>query len=420
MSTNPTNITTQPLTNEHKQQLSTWRASALDTMPYFASLIFSLRPVNAPGLGTLAVDRYHRLYIDFDATDKWDTHTCGQILLHEACHVLYEHWKIGDETGETNPQLLNIANDLSINDDLVDAGCHELAESGALLPFHFGYPSHETPHEYVARLQQDAPNPPSTQNGCGDAAGSPGGYELSPTDDLNGTAPAITPEERTITAIAVATDIREHHEQRGKVPAGIRAYSDQVFTPTPTPWQKILHSLIRQCRDTVRGNTDRSYTQLNRRNPNPHLLHKNGTKGPKVVWPGEISPDPHIVFIRDQSGSMGDNDLTDINSEIVTIATRGGVNNLRIVDADINVHAVNTYSQETLKTRVAFGGTDMSQPIAYVTSPEYTRTHGRPDLIIVGTDGYTPWGERPPVPTIIVCTTDAFTPDWATTIRVKP
>src|SRR4029079_7675084 len=55
----------RPSTPAQDAELTLWRSKALERMPYFAPILFSLRVLDAPGLGTFAVDAMHRLYIDF-------------------------------------------------------------------------------------------------------------------------------------------------------------------------------------------------------------------------------------------------------------------------------------------------------------------------------------------------------------------
>ena len=73
---------TLPITAEQQAELVVWRAEALELMPYMASILLNLRPVNAPGLGTFACDQHYRLYIDFDAVSKMSPQFCAQALLH--------------------------------------------------------------------------------------------------------------------------------------------------------------------------------------------------------------------------------------------------------------------------------------------------------------------------------------------------
>ena len=67
---------------------------------------------------------------------------------------------------------------------------------------------------------------------------------------------------------------------------------------------------------------------------------------------------------------------------------------------------------------VGGGGTDMRVGIA---AAEVNQPH--PDVIVVFTDGYTPWPDRPTRARLVVAiigteSTAEHTPDWATTVRV--
>ena len=67
---------------------------------------------------------------------------------------------------------------------------------------------------------------------------------------------------------------------------------------------------------------------------------------------------------------------------------------------------------------VGGGGTDMRVGIA---AAEASRP--RPDVIVVFTDGYTPWPDRPTRARLVVAiigaqATAEHAPDWATTVRV--
>src|SRR6478752_5322488 len=142
-------------TDEQQVAMTLWRTDALDLMPYMASVMFSLRLVDAPGLGTFAVDPGHRLYVDFDAvaTDpqRWTPRLCAEALLHECSHLFARHHERGADAGAHHPgdqDDFGVAADLEINDDLVEAGCTRLAEF--MIPAKLGLPDHLTAEEYYA------------------------------------------------------------------------------------------------------------------------------------------------------------------------------------------------------------------------------------------------------------------------------
>jgi hypothetical protein len=96
-----------PLSAAQEETFQAWRAKALEQeggMPYMASMLFSLRPINAPGLGTFAVDASHRLYIDFDAVDPKGVRWCAEALLHECCHLFGEHAARAEDAGVTSEE----------------------------------------------------------------------------------------------------------------------------------------------------------------------------------------------------------------------------------------------------------------------------------------------------------------------------
>src|SRR6476620_10471701 len=81
----------RPVTAAQEAELALWRAKALERMPYFAPILFSLRVLDAPGLGTFAVDAMHRLYIDFAAVAEWSALENSEALLHEGGHLFRDH-----------------------------------------------------------------------------------------------------------------------------------------------------------------------------------------------------------------------------------------------------------------------------------------------------------------------------------------
>jgi hypothetical protein len=70
------------------------RLAAAEQMPYFARALFAMQPAAEPGLGTFAVDRHWRLYMDpalLAGPDAWPVVTAAAVLLHEAGHLIRDH-----------------------------------------------------------------------------------------------------------------------------------------------------------------------------------------------------------------------------------------------------------------------------------------------------------------------------------------
>jgi hypothetical protein len=93
------------------------RMVATELAPYYATALYRLKPVATPGLGTVAVDKWWRLYIDPDAFESWSKATRALALIHEVSHVIRAHADRCTDAGY-NHRLYNICADAEINDDL--------------------------------------------------------------------------------------------------------------------------------------------------------------------------------------------------------------------------------------------------------------------------------------------------------------
>lgn len=447
----------RPLNLQQTEHVQAWRAVALELMPYMASMLFSLRFVDAPGLGTFAVDKHHRCYIDFDAVTEKGPSYCGQALLHECSHLFGAHAAIGDELGVTGGQMakvLNLASDASIDDDLRDAGLPIFADgAGHVTPSTIGEPDYQTVQHYfralTAKMAKQKPQTNGGQGrpgpdghgqqasqggqvqqtgpykGCGSGSGgqaAPG--ELDDGDDLDGAATPATGTEQERVRISTATAIREAAAKgRGTVPGGLLEQAEQILTPSKVPWQKVLG---RQMRGSVRsriGTMDVSYARRNRRRHNERVITADGT-GHRLVIPAHTDPTPRIHIIRDTSGSMTNDDLAKVTSEVVAIAKKIRVrgDDLLITDVDATAYASKGFTNaRSMGTVTGRGGTDMCVGITHALAAK-----PKPTVIVVMTDGWTPWpSQQTRIPVIAVIIgkhpeqAAEGVPSWIRTVTVE-
>lgn len=420
-------------TAEQHADFSAWRAVALSRMPYMAAMLFSVRVLNAPGMGTFAVDAHHRLYIDFDEVTGWGTTACAEVLLHEVGHLFGEHASFARDFGisKDDHDVWNVAADASLNDDLAAAGCDYIADTG-VMPAQFGEPDYQTAQHYfgvLKRMMQQQQQQQGGQHGggqggqqgsgCGqdsgqgsgqDGAGGPfsgcgsgsGGraapMELDADDDLDGQAPGASSGERKRLLVSTAAQIVEHASRgRGTVPGGLVEQANQILTPSTTPWQRIIGSMVRRVVRRRAGQERTDYTRRDRRRHNVRI----GASGSKVVYPGRSAPKVRLAVVRDTSGSMGEQELEIVTNEIVGISRRLRIKgrDLMVLDVDADAHAVRGFTgAAALSTVHGRGGTDMTEGI-----DKALQTPGGVDAVVVITDGGTPWPtERPRVP-VIAC-----------------
>jgi predicted metal-dependent peptidase len=410
---------------------------------YLNHLLYAARLEVQEGLGTLAaVDRTLRVRFSPE-TQGLPREELQGLLMHELWHPFTgmvpgeERWEAMLKAasahglkGEAAHRLVNAATDLAINSALRRMGL-ALPKDG-LFPERFGLPEGLTGEGYLLELLKAAERvmeevsgggkeeegeeegqgtPP--EKGAGPEKGEGGGQD--PLEDLvrgilagegGGMDEAVAAPEGDkgplLEAIRreVAQRILEAAKRRGDVPGDLIRFAEEVLA-SKVPWETLLRALVSQALAPVRGPVHRTYAVLHRRTP---FLG--------AILPGGRDGLPRIALVVDTSGSMGDRELEQALAEVRRILALVGTLTVYSVDAAVQgVQTVRDARQVRLK---GGGGTDMRVGIEEAV-------RGRPDLIVVYTDGHTPWPEKPPpVPVVVVCTTDQKIPPWARTVRVDP
>ena len=96
------------------------RLTACKVWPFSRDAILSMSGIPVKGLGTMAVDKYWRLYFDPQFVEDTEDKELAAVILHELLHLLYGHHKRGTRMMGANPSkrdryLMNVAADAQIN-----------------------------------------------------------------------------------------------------------------------------------------------------------------------------------------------------------------------------------------------------------------------------------------------------------------
>lgn len=398
-------------------------------MPYLSSILFALIPVESHAVSTLAVDANFRLYINPEFMATLTVDELAGVLAHEAGHLMRGHSIRFEEQGHPagDHSLYNIAGDMCINQDLEDAGVP--MPSDVMLPEVFGLPRGLYTEEYFDLLKQkqdelsgqhsdggqgdgsdetgegSGDGPLSPHGDCGSCAGgNPREWENGPeTAD----AGAISEANGDLIRRETARAIRETSRGRGNVPAGMDRWAEELLTPK-VDWRRWFAGQISAATQYVAGKVDYTYRRPNRRG----LI--NG-----VVFPSMHKPVPRVAAVVDTSGSMSDDDLAEALSEIAGMLKAAGTPGQRITvlscDADAGV-AQQVASAQRINLSGG-GGTDMR-----VGVDAALKLHPKPDVIVVLTDGYTPWPDEPVAAKVIAAITSGGTtqgiPEWIPAIQI--
>jgi predicted metal-dependent peptidase len=416
------------LSGDHRRLWSAARVWAAHQAPYMASALLALDPVvvdqsedppdGRSDLASFPVDQQWHVYLDPDVLHVTDVPTAGFWLIHQVSHLLRHHAE-RCPAGEGGPgapvarrtetqQTWNVAADCEINDDLV-AG--EVAKpSGAVSPAALGFPDSLTAEEYWGllggRRGEPRRDPAGDESRCDGDCGS--GCDGCRRSWDSGT-PGISNTASRLVERDVARRIKEHQRRRGDVPAGWQRWADEVLEPTVS-WQRLLASAIRLGVADVAGRVDFSYRKPSRRS----------SVMTDVILPSLRQPLPKVAMVLDTSGSMSDHMLSQCLAEVQGVLGGLGVGrrHLRVVCCDATAFEAQRVLQARDVQLLGGGGTDMAAGLA-----KAVELRPRPDLIIVLTDGFTPWPrEAPKGIKVIVGLMDpnGAVPDWARTIAIGP
>ena len=405
------------------------RAALVRERPYLAAAAAALTPISVPGIGSLAVDARWRLYYDPAAIQSWPTPLLAGVIYHEILHLLRRHHRRAEQVGVTtdNPgsaQRWNLATDAAINHDLAREGVS--LPDGAVYPATLGLPAGQTAEAYYAALAaqghdggpgQDGQDGGPGQGGqgqeggqgqaapaagqCGSCAtGVPASWELPP--DTPG-AEGLTDAEAEVVRRQVAEAVR----QAGTAPGHLRDWAAAEIAPPRIPWQRMLAAIVRGTLGV--GATDYTYSRPSRRGQ---------ALGSPVILPVLRRPTPTVAVVVDTSGSVSDGELAAAAGEVWAVTQAAG-GQVRLVSCDTVVHAdrlVRRPADIVDTLRLGGGGTDLRVGLAHVAS-----TGHRPDVVVLITDGWTPWPTTHPLPgrPVVVVTNDRPGPDWARTIRME-
>lgn len=413
-------LTARPLTAPEQESFRLARLVATERCPYFMHALFAAAPVAAPGLGTFAVDREWRLYLDpalLTGAGRWEPAIAGGVLLHEVGHLIRDHAARADALPSPRHYLAwNLAGDAEVNDDLLAAEV-PLPE-GVVTPAALGCEDGDLAEAYYAALTPPGqpPLPDDGGPGCGSGAGTPAapgelpsGVALPAAGGNEAAGQPLSAAEADLVRRRVARDVTEQEQAkgRGSVPGGLVRWADGVLAPPSVPWDRVLRAAIRRAVADRAGRVDYTYRRPARR------------QVAGIVKPAMRAPSVVVTVVVDTSGSMSQSDLDAAMSEVGGVLRSTGVARDKLTLLSCDAAAATARRVRTVRT-VALtggGGTDMRIGIAAAE-----RSRPAPHVVIVLTDGDTPWPDAPTgarlVCAVIAPSPPSGTPQWAATVHI--
>ena len=418
-------------------KLACGRLMACEKMPYFSAALHALTPCYVPkgSLGTFGVTKTGILLVDEEALEKWNVPQIAGVLVHEALHIIRDHYARGVRLKYAE-DLWNISADCAINDDLVAARL-KLPET-ACHPATFKLPTGQTEEFYYEELLRKAkqcptcsaqsrqgqgsgqengqgqtqgqtkgkgqkkksknsskqppcprcssPDEPTTTGGwCGSGAGRPVPGE--PIDEVDEQAKGGRSEaELNALRRRVAEDIQQAtSKQPGTVPAGLARWANDYAKPAKINWRAKLARLTRNAMGYRPGAVDFRYHRPSRR----QAAFGYGLGHP--ILPALVRPVPKCAIAVDTSGSMSGADLAVAIRESLGILQAVGAQ-VTFLSCDTKVSAVReVHTAKAMMATLQGGGGTSFLPIFEAVS----KVRPLPEILIVATDG---WGPAPRLP----------------------
>jgi predicted metal-dependent peptidase len=418
------------------QSFTLVRTKAIYERPYLGSALASLHPVEVKGLGKMTGDLWWRLYFDPEWLTTLVDNNMGEAaweMLHIVTHLLRIHGERAERI-YAQSKIWDIASDEEINDDI--NAVRDYAENtrlstpkGAIHPSMFGHDPGNLTEEYYMDLldkcEEGGGGEGDGDGGSGDldealskasdgaikeydggsgscATGKP--LEHEQTKPAEGNSPGVQKTKGDLIRRKVASDITEHSRSRGDTPAGWQRWADEILNPQ-VPWDKVLKQKIRQGLSYASGMVDYTFSRPSRRQG-----------GQKIIMPSLRRPRQRVGLVVDTSGSMSDKDMGLALGSIRGVLKAVGEDGCTVVSADADVHECKQVFTEKQVRLFGGGGTDMRVPIRYFEKLPRAK---KPDVLVIVTDGYTPWPDKGPrnmhVVTLLVEDGDA--PPFGTIVR---
>ena len=364
-----------------REKLITARVGLLLRASFFGNLATRLKLVNADEwCGTAATDG-RNFYYNSRFVNMLKPKEIEFLFGHEVLHCVYDHF---GRRSERDPMLWNIANDFAVNSDLRKHGVGEFITTVPCL-FDRKYDGMSS-EEIYDDLYENAEKIDISQlidrmidehmDGDEEGEGNGNGTE----GDGKG-RPRLSAEERA----KIRDEIKEAMlaaaqtaDGAGNIPAGVRRLIQQLTEPKMN-WRELLRQ---QLESTIKS--DFTWMRASRRG-----WHMD------AVMPGmKLDPMIDICVAIDASGSMDDDMLIDILSEIKCIMDTFPAFKIHVMSFDTEVYNPQQYDSDNLDDITSYeiqggGGTDFSCVFDYLKAEEI-----EPKRLVMFTDGYcSTWGD---------------------------
>jgi predicted metal-dependent peptidase len=370
-----------------REKLVTARIALLLKAPFFGNLATRLKLVNADDWCPTAATDGRKFYYNSEFINKLPQKQLEFLVGHEVLHVVYDHM---GRSGSRDKRLFNVAADYCVNADLID---QRIGEKITVVPILYdskynGWSAEEVYDDLYENAEKidisdlldqmldehiDEDKTPDNGDGSGKGEGK----------EEDGNKPSKLSEEEKK---ALRDEIREavlnaaQAAGAGNLPAGVKRLIKDLTNPQLN-WRELI-------RQQIQSLVKNDYTWMR---PSRRSWHMD------AVFPGTNFAETIDVCVAiDSSGSMSDEMLRDILSEIKGIMQAFDDFKLQIWSFDTEVYGHKLFTPDNIDEIDAYnveggGGTDFDANWEFMKSNDI-----QPKFFVMFTDGYpgAGWGDE--------------------------
>ena len=375
-----------------REKLVTARIGLLLKAPFFGNLATRLTLINADSWCTTAATDGRNFYYNTEFVSKLSAKELEFLFGHEVLHNVYDHM---GRVGDRDRQLFNCAADFCVNADLIDQRIGEKINPCLFDVKYKGWSAeevyddlYENAEKYSLEDLLDQMLDEHMQDGEGPDDDDGEGKESN--NEGKGRKPRLSKEERD----AIKDEIKQAVLQAaqatgaGNLPAGVKRLIKDLTQPV-VDWRELINQ---QIQSTIKD--DFTWMRPSRRSW--HL---------DAILPGMVPGTQIDLAIGiDASGSITDQDLKVVLSEVKGIMESYNEYNIQIWSFDTEVYNHQTFTSDNLNDIMEYnvqggGGTD------FMANWEYMKANDiQPKKFIMFTDGmpFGSWGDPDYCDTVFV------------------
>ena len=375
-------IKTNPETDRAvREKIVGARIALLLKAPFFGNLATRLKIENADDWCPTAATDGRKLYYNSEFLKKMPAKQLEFLIGHEVLHCVYDHM---GRRGERNPQLWNIADDYCVNQDLLDQRIGERIPVGLYEPKYRGWSAEEVYDDLYKNADKididDLLDKLLDEHLDGDGEDGEG-KDGDEKKDGKG-RPKLSEEERKQIRDEIKEAVMSAAQTvgAGNLPSGVKRLIKDLTAPQLN-WRELLQQ---QIVSTIRS--DYTWSRVSRK----------GWDIDAVLPGNDVEREIDICVAIDASGSMSDNMLKDILSEVKGIMESYNSFKLHLWSFDTEVYNATVFTQENLDEIMEWevgggGGTIFEANWEYMKDQDIA-----PKKFVMFTDGYPGmgWGDE--------------------------